>query len=240
MRREVLADVQQIQAMLENHLQQGVPAADLQVIRRGKALEYFSRHYGKVYVDDERTISVKEALVGIHQILDDSAAPMANPPPGNAEPATRQFLQIFYGKTEVPRDQMQKYLRGSGMTPDEFVDRNWCSEKSKVFYLTAPLDFARSWSGRHRRNITYDLDQALLLIGACVDGSGINASDTLKNENFKPHRALKGLLEWFAQAGPTPPIRTASARALTLFNSWAASQTHRNEQMAFLFDEVDV
>ena len=240
MRREVLADVQQIQAMLENHLQQGVPAADLQVIRRGKALEYFSRHYGKVYVDDERTISVKEALVGIHQILDDSAAPMANPPPGNAEPATRQFLQIFYGKTEVPRDQMQKYLRGSGMTPDEFVDRNWCSEKSKVFYLTAPLDFARSWSGRHRRNITFDLDQALLLVGACVDGSGINASDTLKNENFKPHPALKGLLEWFAQAGPTPPVRTAAARALTLYNSWAVSQTHRNEQMAFLFDEVDV
>ena len=240
MRREVLADVQQIQTMLENHQNQGVPAADLQVIRRGKALEYFSRHYGKVYVDDDRTITVKEALVGIHQILDESAAPMANPPPVNAEPLTRQFLQIFYGKTEVPRDQMQKYLRGSGMTPDEFVDRNWCSEKSKVFFMTAPLDFARAWSGRHRRNITSDLDQALLLIGACVDGSGINASDTLKNENFKAHPALKGLLEWFAKAGPTPPVRTASARALALYNSWAASQTRRHDQMASLFDEVDV
>jgi hypothetical protein len=51
MRREVMADVRQLQAMLENHAKEGLPAADIQVIRRGKALEYFSRHYGKVYVD---------------------------------------------------------------------------------------------------------------------------------------------------------------------------------------------
>ena len=49
MRREVMADVRQLQAMLENHAKEGLPAADIQVIRRGKALEYFSRHYGKVY-----------------------------------------------------------------------------------------------------------------------------------------------------------------------------------------------
>ena len=51
MRREVLADVRQLQELLENHERAGLPAADLQVIRRGKALEYFSRHYGKVYVE---------------------------------------------------------------------------------------------------------------------------------------------------------------------------------------------
>ena len=32
--------------------------ADLQAIRRGKALEYFSRHYGKVYVDEGKPITV--------------------------------------------------------------------------------------------------------------------------------------------------------------------------------------
>jgi hypothetical protein len=31
------------------------------VIRRGKALEYFSRHYGQVYVNEERPITVAEA-----------------------------------------------------------------------------------------------------------------------------------------------------------------------------------
>lgn len=57
--------------LLEHHRRQGLPAADLQVIRRGKALEYFSRHYGQVYVNDERQITVKEALVGINQLIDE-------------------------------------------------------------------------------------------------------------------------------------------------------------------------
>ena len=73
MRREVMADVRQLQAMLENHAKEGLPAADIQVIRRGKALEYFSRHYGKVYVDEGRAISVKDALVGINQLIDEDA-----------------------------------------------------------------------------------------------------------------------------------------------------------------------
>jgi hypothetical protein len=73
MRREVMADVRQLQGMLENHAKEGLPAADIQVIRRGKALEYFSRHYGKVYVDEGRAISVKDALVGINQLIDEDA-----------------------------------------------------------------------------------------------------------------------------------------------------------------------
>ena len=39
MRREVMSDVRQLQSMLENHVKGGLPAADIQVIRRGKALE---------------------------------------------------------------------------------------------------------------------------------------------------------------------------------------------------------
>jgi putative DNA methylase len=112
MRREVLADVRQLQAMLENHAKEGLPAADLQVIRRGKALEYFSRHYGKVYVDVGRTITVQEALVGINQLIDEDSNHVQEPPPGTAEPITRQFLRIFDGRTEVACDQMQKFLRG--------------------------------------------------------------------------------------------------------------------------------
>ena len=123
MRREVMADVRQLQAALENHAKEGLPAADIQVIRRGKALEYFSRHYGKVYVDEGRTISVREALVGIHQLIDEDAEKGKEPPPVNAEPITRQFLRIFKNQPSVDRDQMQKLMRGSGIAPDEFEQR---------------------------------------------------------------------------------------------------------------------
>ena len=238
MRREVMADVRQLQAMLENHAKEGLPAADLQVIRRGKALEYFSRHYGKVYVDEGRAISVKDALVGINQLIDEDADKGKEVPPVTAEPMTRQFLRTFDGKTEIARDQLQKFLRGSITTPDEFVQRGWCSEKNKVFTLVDPLDFARDWQGRHKRKLTSDLDQALVLIGACFDGSGINAADTLKNENFKPHAALKALLEWLSRRGATPQTRNAASRALSIYNNWAASHQQQVQQMALFFDEA--
>lgn len=238
MRREVMADVRQLQAMLENHAKEGLPAADIQVIRRGKALEYFSRHYGKVYVDEGRAISVKDALVGINQLIDEDADKGKEVPPVNAEPMSRQFLRTFDSKTEIARDQLQKFLRGSITTPDEFVQRGWCSEKNKVFTLVDPLDFARDWQGKHKRKLTSDLDQALVLIGACFDGSGINAADTLKNENFKPHAALKALLEWLGRRGATQQTRNAASRALSIYNNWAASHQQQVQQMALFFDEA--
>ena len=236
MRREVMADVRQLQAMLENHAKEGLPAADLQVIRRGKALEYFSRHYGKVYVDEGRTISVRDALVGINQLIDEDADKAKEAPPVNAEPITRQFLRTFGNALELKRDQLQKFLKGSITTPDEFVQRRWCAEKNKVFTRTDALAFARDWSGKHRSRLTSDLDQALVLIGACFDGSGINASDTLKNENFKPHVALKPLLEWLHRNGPDQTTRNAASRALSIHNAWHARQAPQPAQGS-LFDD---
>jgi DNA-directed RNA polymerase subunit RPC12/RpoP len=236
MRREVMADVRQLQAMLENHAKEGLPAADIQVIRRGKALEYFSRHYGKVYVDEGRAISVKDALVGINQLIDEDADKGKEPPPVNAEPMTRQFLRTFSTSNELKRDQLQKFLKGSITTPEEFVQRGWCEEKNKVFTRIDPLAFAREWSGRHRRRLTSDLDQALVLIGACFDGSGINASDTLNNENFRPHVALRSLLEWLSRNGPEQSSRSAAVRAVSIYRVWQSSQAPQPAQGS-LFDD---
>ncbi|SOC48217.1 hypothetical protein SAMN05892877_14312 [Rhizobium subbaraonis] len=239
MRREVMGDVRQLQAMLENHAKEGLPAADLQVIRRGKALEYFSRHYGKVYVDEGRAISVKDALVGINQLIDEDADKGKEPPPVNAEPITRQFLRTFGSAVDLQRDQLQKFLKGSITTTDEFVQRGWCSEKNKVFTRAAPLDFTREWSGKHRRRLTSDMDQALVLIGACFDNSGINASDTLKNENFKPHVALRPLLEWFHRNGPDQVTRNAASRAVSIYKTWQSSQAPQPVQASLFDDDED-
>ncbi|MCF8196184.1 MAG: DUF1156 domain-containing protein [Polynucleobacter sp.] len=238
MRREVMADVRQLQAMLENHAKEGLPAADIQVIRRGKALEYFSRHYGKVYVDEGQAISVRDALIGINQLIDEDADKGKEVPPVNLEPMSRQFLRTFDGKSDIPRDQLQKFLKGTITTPDEFVQRGWCTEKNKVFTLVDPLEFARDWQGKHKRKLTSDLDQALVLIGACIDGSGINAADTLKNDNFKPHAALKPLLDWMSRRAATLHSRNAAIRAISIYNNWAAQNQKQVQQMALFFDEA--
>ena len=54
LRRLIVDDVRRIKNLLSQHQKEGLPAADLQVIKRGKALEYFSRHYGKVFIEQGR------------------------------------------------------------------------------------------------------------------------------------------------------------------------------------------
>jgi putative DNA methylase len=236
MRREVLQDVRRLQDLLENHVKEGLPPADIQVIRRGKALEYFSRHYGQVYLNEERSMAVTEALVGINQLIDEETGSAKEPPPINAEPLTRQFLRIFDGKSEENRDQFQKYLRGTGVAPDEYVNLGWCEEENKVFRPISPLKLAQAWHGRHRRNLVRDYDQALVLIGACFDNSGINAADTVKNENFVPRPSLKALLDWFAKRGNSQPIRTAAARAFAIYQGWERANETKARQLSLFED----
>jgi adenine-specific DNA methylase len=242
MRREVMADVNKLKDMLENHVKQGLPAADLQVIRRGKALEYFSRHYGKVFVDEDQTMSVKDALLGINLLIDEDADKGRERPPANAEPITRQFLRIFDGIASIERDQLQKFLKGSITTPDEFSARGWCHESNKVYYHVKPLDFALDWQGRHKRRLTSDLDQALVLIGACFEGSGINAMDTLKNENFKAHVALSPLLEWFVKHGPDSDTKNAAVIAVSIFKMWSVklSKDSAKSRQLKLFEDDEI
>ena len=236
MRRQVLADVRHLQTLLELHQREGLPEADLQVIRRGKALEYFSRHYGQVYVGVGKPVSVRDALLGINQLLDEELGGVIDPPPVTAEPITRQFLRLFDGRTAVPRDQMQKFLRGTGSAPDDFEERGWCRYENKVYRLAPPLEMARGWSGRHRRGMVSDYDQAAFLIGACYDNSGINVSATLGNSNFSPHPALGALLDWLARRGAITETRTAAARAHHLLRDWKARNQRRDPQLE-LFDE---
>ena len=237
MRREVIDEVRQIQSLLEHHAKAGLPAADLQVIKRGKALEYFSRHYGKVFVDEDRTLSVKDALAGINMILDEETGRIKEAPPVTAEPFTRQLLRIFDGRSEQPRDQVQKFLKGTGIAADEFEQRGWCREDKKILYLTPPLEIARSWHGRQRRNMTSDYDQAMFMIGACFDGSGINVMETISNQNFKPHPALSALLEWHSRRGAGQSVRNAATRALTILHDWERSHQEQVRQLKLEYGE---
>lgn len=237
LRRQVLQDVKDLQDLLEHHQKAGLPAADLQVIRRGKALEYFSRHYGKVFKDEGVPMTVLEALLGINQILDEEAGGVQVVPPHNADPHTRMLLRLFDGKAVLERDQIQKFLRGSGSAPSDFVDRGWIYEERKFFYLHSPLDLAREWVGKHRKGLTSDYDQAMFLIGACFENSGINVNETLNNQNFRPRPALGALLSWFKNHGADSKTRAAAVTASMLYSNWASKHKEVVEQLELEFGE---
>ncbi|MCC1497955.1 hypothetical protein [Alcanivorax sp. 1008] len=234
LRRQILMDVRQLQDVLEHHQNEGLPQADIKVIKRGKALEYFSRHYGQVFVEEGREFTVKEALVGINQLLDDQTEGEAGSTPVNCEPISRQFLRIFANTMEVPRDQMQKYLRGTGIGPSDFQARGWTDEKKKIFHWVSPLDFATERSSKlssfHR-----DLDQAMVLVGACYPDSGINATK-LMNKDFKPHPALGDLFTWLINNGGSKELRNAAITARQLYNKWAADNQQVVQKQLAMFD----
>ncbi len=235
LRRQILSDVRQLQGILEHHQNDGLPKADIQVIKRGKALEYFSRHYGQVYVEEGREFTVKEALVGINQILDDQDEGQSGTTPVNCEPITRQFLRIFSGTLEVPRDQMQKFLRGTGIGPSDFVSRGWCEEKKKIFHWLSPISFAQANADK-AKSLSKDMDQAMLLVGACYKDSGIQVKKIFEDDNFKPHPALGDLLGWLINKGGSLELRNAATTARQIYNTWAANHRDVIKKQMSLFD----
>ncbi len=236
LRRKILADVKQLQGLLEHHQTEGLPIADIQVIKRGKALEYFSRHYGQVYVEEGREFTVNEALVGINQILDDQSESESGGTPVVCEPNTRQFLRIFAHQSSVDRDQMQKFLRGSGIAPSTFVGLGWATEttRQKTFHWRSPMELAQERMASNR-NVSRDFDQAMLLVGACYPESGINTKKIL-DDNFKPHPALGHLLDWLVHNGVDIAMRNASSVARQLYTSWEADHQSVVQQQISLFD----
>lgn len=220
LRRKIMDDVRDLKRLLEQHQSEGLPDADLRVIKRGKALEYYSQHYGQVFVEQGREFTLKEALVGINQLLDDEDEHTADSPPVTAEAFTRQFLRIFRRTAKVENDQMQKTLRGTGMAPSDFEKRGWCKKEKKAFNMVDPTEWAKAWKGQNRKGMARDLDQTLFLIGACFDDSGIKVWDTLNSPNFRHHPAIPDLLEWFVSNGADFMVKASANRAKTIYLDW--------------------
>jgi putative DNA methylase len=238
LRRQIMDDVGRLRSLLTQHQKAGLPAADLEVIKRGKALEYFSRHYGKVFIEQGREFTIGEALLGINQLLsegmDTSGGPEA--PPSKAEPFTRQFFRLFYETLAVPRDQMQKFLRGTGIAPSDFEERGWCSEQNRMFRQTPPIELARAWKGASRKGMARDFDQTMFLVGGCFEGSNIRVMDTLDSPNFAPHPATVELVDWLTRHGGSKEIKFAAQRAQTIYRDWLGKNKAKAQEQIKLFD----
>ena len=47
-------------------------------------------------------------MAGISLLLEEEGGGVKQAPPGNCDPMTRQFLRVFHGVDQVPRDQMRR------------------------------------------------------------------------------------------------------------------------------------
>lgn len=225
LRSQILADLCELQPLIEHAERQGLSEGDQQLIRYCKGLKRYSLHYGQVFKDrhdsTDQPLGVKEALWDIKQLVNEEYSPGAHRLPHHIDGTTRQFLSIFAQKDSVPKDQVTKLLRGTGINADIFKKYRWCSSKGRAYQFADPVLYAQSWAHKKRSSMVRDFDQAWFLVGACMEGSQINVTATLKHHAFMAHRSLGDLLEWLSNDRPSKAHREAARKAAQLYRDWA-------------------
>jgi ssDNA-binding Zn-finger/Zn-ribbon topoisomerase 1 len=228
MRRWVKDETARLKELLEHSHGKELPESDLLVILRGKALEFYSRHYGQVFTGDGQVLGVRDALLGINLLLDDLLAGKdengKRRPPDAAEPASRLFLRVFQSRRSMARDELHKTLRGTGVSQGDIEARGWIRVVgTQVHVIPIPERFQYFTApGRNRKVLKTDLDQAHFLIGAATPGSGVDVSDELNRATFQIKRSVDSILDWYAQTDPDTEIRRAAKLALDLVSHWRA------------------
>ncbi len=245
MRRWVKDEALRLKELLEHSHGRGLPASDILVILRGKALEFYSRHYGQVFTGDGQVLTVGEALLGINQLLDDlmtgEGAETRQRPPEAAEPASRLFLRIFTTRPSIPRDELHKTLRGTGVAQADLEARGWIKVigttvhevpiEERFQFFTAP--------GRNRRVLKTDLDQAHFLIGAAMKGSNISIDQELNGGTWTVKRSADPILTWYAEMGGSKKMREAARMAVELVGHWRAKPQAKPVEQLTLFEKLE-
>lgn len=249
MRRWVKKEAQRLKELLEVSHSKGLTAADLLVILRGKGLEFYSRHYGEVYTGDDEIMSVRDALLGINQLLEELIEDESESEngrqhlPDDAEPANRLFLRIGQGRKTMARDELHKTLRGTGYSPDEFESRGWLSIKRTTVTITPIAERCQYFTApsRNRKILKSDLDQAHFLIGAALPKSGLDISQELQRHTFVLKKSVDAILKWYAENDSSPQIRNAAKLSLNLVTHWlldSQAQSKADPQMS-LFAQLE-
>ena len=230
MRRWVKDEAKRLKELLEHTHGKTLPESDLRVILRGKSLEFYSRHYGQVLSGDGQILEVRDALLGINQLLDDLLEDTTQSgglhPPESAEPTSRLYLRLFKQQIEMDRDELHKTLRGTGISQGDFEARSWLRVTGRTVHLIPISERFAFFTerGRNRKVIKTDLDQAHFLIGAALPNSGLRIDAELNNENFRIKKSVDDILKWYSEVDHDAINRLAAKTAAQLVEHWRTNK----------------
>lgn len=248
MRKFVREEAGRLKSLLETVHGKDLPEADLRVILRGKSLEFYSQHYGQVQTGTGEMLGVRDALLGINQMLDDiledAAASGGLRPPESADPISRLYLRIFRNVEKTNRDTLHKTLQGSGVSQNDLESRGWIKVTGRDVTVTSIQDryAILTKRGLTRKHIKSDLDQAFFLMGMVLAGKKVTAE--LESGNLKLKKSVPDILKWFSQTSENPVIRQAASSVILLMNQYEqerkAKETEQEQPSLFdLLDEED-
>jgi adenine-specific DNA methylase len=241
MLRWVKEETTQLKNLLEHTHGKALTEADLRVILRGKSLEFYSRYYGKIYIGNNQVLDVRQALLGINQLLDElieDVASSASRPPENAEPLSRQYLRLFSTISQMERDGLHKTLKGTGISSDDLESKGWIRVIGKTVHAIPIQERFDAFTqpGRNRLILKTDLDQAHFLIGAALPDSAVNIMEELDKDSFQIKKSVDEILRWYSLLQVEPGIAAAAGNALVLVERWRSikqKKTQSRQQSLF-------
>ena len=258
MRQWVKAELARLRPLLESYKGRGLSDADIRVILRGKALEFYSRHYGKVLVAapggesdlKDGVLSIRDALLGINQLLDESSGQSGERPPSIVQPVVYQYLRLFGPKASFGRDEVSKLLRGTAIQQRDFERAAnsggpWIVERDKLVARVPIHERFHRMVKRSRRELKTELDQAHFLIGAAMpvkdNDTAVNIEKELERDTFLIRPGVEALLDWYSKtpAGADEPgVPRAASIALQLLRAaFEARRARMRAEQPTLFDE---
>ncbi len=241
MRQWVKAELTRLRQLLASYRADEISDADVRVILRGKALEFFSRHYGRVLTSADEPMKIAHALAGIDQLLDEGSGG-ADRPPSVVQPLAYQFLRLFSTRTSYSSDEVTKNLFGTAIRPKDLIERGWIEEQNRVV-SAVPIDVRfEHHRNRPRKEMKTEIDQAHFLIGAAMPNSGVNLEDELTKDTWMLRKSVDAVLEWYTSIAPNPSVRNAAMLARTILRSSVERLRERPgalEEQLSLFNDWD-
>jgi len=216
MRQWVKGELSRLKLLLAAYKADELSDADIRVILRGKALEFYSRHYGQVFTSQDEPLSIQHAIGGINQLLDEGTDEVRGNPPSIVQPVAYQYLRLFTLKASRKADDLNKSLFGTTIRQRDFEDRRWIEERNRVVTAVPISERFEDCRKRPRKEMKTEIDQAHFLIGAAMPDSGVNLEQELSKDTWMVRRSVDAVLEWYAKMAPEPQIRNAAHLARTI------------------------
>lgn len=216
MRQWVKSELIRLKVLLAAYKANELSDADIRVILRGKALEFYSRHYGQVFTSDNEPLPIRLALSGINQLLDEGSEAAGNNPPSIVYPVAYQYLRLFTPKSSRTANEVSKSLFGTAVRQRDFEDRRWVEERNRHVTAIPIWQRFQEFRRRPRKEMKTEIDQAHFLIGAASPDSGVNLEQELSKDTWMVRRSVDAVLEWYAMMSSDPEVRAASTLARTI------------------------
>ncbi len=216
MRQWVKAEMLRLKDLLAAYRASELSDADIRLILRGKALEFYSRHYGQVFTSNDEPLPLIQALAGINQLLDEGTSNAADLPPSIVQPTAYQYLRLFTVKPNRTVDEVDKSLFSTAIQLRDLKNRGWVDERNRKAVATSIPARFEQLRQRPRKEMKTEIDQAHFLIGGAFPKSGVDLEQELLKDTWMVRKSVDSVLEWYARMAPEPDIREAAALAHTI------------------------